>query len=460
MQDNEYIILGAGESGVGAAILAIKQGLPVFVSDSSKIKASFKTELEHYNIPYEEGGHSISRILSAHEVIKSPGIPDSAPLIRQLEEMGTPIISEIEFAYRYAGDSTMIAITGSNGKTTTTNWLCHTLHNAGLDVSMAGNVGVSLARQVATAPHAYYVIELSSFQLDHMYQFRAHIAILLNITPDHLDRYDHQMGLYARSKMRIIQNQQSSDYFISWAEDDWTQRLLRDLNMSSGRRLYFSTNAETPLGEATEGELAATYREGHLHFTLREPPVDLTEASLALPGKHNVQNALAVGCAAQALGISPEIIKSSLETFTNVSHRLELIARIDGVDYINDSKATNINSTWYALESMRTPTILILGGTDKGNDYNDLMPLVREKVVGLIYLTTDAAKLHRSFDTVIPRHEEVTSMRAAIEAARRMSKPGDTVLLSPACASFDLFANYEDRGDQFRAEVLSIAQHP
>lgn len=452
MQRNEYIILGAGESGVGAAILAQQQGLPVFVSDSGQIKPQYKAELEQYSIPYEEGGHTFSRILSAREVIKSPGIPDSAPLIRQLTEQQTPIISEIEFAYRYAGDSMMIAITGSNGKTTTTNWLYHTLHNAGLDVSMAGNVGTSLARQVALAPHAYYVIELSSFQLDHMYQFRAHIAILLNITPDHLDRYDHQMELYARAKMRITQNQEPTDYFISWIEDDWTQRLLKEPGMGAGRRIFFSTEA------SSDDAVVASSHNGQLRFALQEPVVELPETALALSGKHNVQNALAVGCATQALGVKPEIIRASLETFTNVPHRLEYIASIDGVDYINDSKATNINSTWYALESMRKPTILILGGTDKGNDYNDLMDLVKEKVVGLIYLTTDSAKLHRSFDSVIPRHEEVTSMRDAIAAARQMAKAGDTVLLSPACASFDLFTCYEDRGDQFRAEVLAIAQ--
>ena len=452
MQRNEYIILGAGESGVGAAILAQQKGLPVFVSDSGQIKPQYKAELEQYSIPYEEGGHTFARILSAKEVIKSPGIPDSAPLIRQLAEQQTPIISEIEFAYRYAGDSMMIAITGSNGKTTTTNWLYHTLHNAGLDVSMAGNVGTSLARQVALAPHAYYVIELSSFQLDHMYQFRAHIAILLNITPDHLDRYDHKMELYARAKMRISQNQQPTDYFISWIEDDWTQRLLQEPGMGAGRRIFFSTK-----GSADEAVVASSH-DGKIRFALQEPVVEMPESALALSGKHNVQNALAVGCAAQVLGVKPEVIQASLENFTNVPHRLEYIASIDGVDYINDSKATNINSTWYALESMRKPTILILGGTDKGNDYNDLMDLVKEKVVGLIYLTTDSAKLHRSFDSVIPRHEEVTSMRDAIATARQMAKAGDSVLLSPACASFDLFTCYEDRGDQFRAEVLAIAQ--
>lgn len=452
MQSNEYIILGAGESGVGAAILAQKQGLPVFVSDSGQIKPQYKEELEQYHIPYEEGGHTTSRILSAREIIKSPGIPDSAPLIRQLTAQGTSIISEIEFAYRYAEDSVMIAITGSNGKTTTTNWLYHTLHNAGLDVSMAGNVGTSLARQVALEPHAYYVIELSSFQLDHMYQFRAHIAILLNITPDHLDRYDHQMELYARAKMRITQNQQPSDYFISWIEDEWTQRLLQEPGMGAGRRLFFTTEP------SSSDAVVASSLDGQLRFSLREPELVMPESSLALSGKHNVQNALAVGCAAQALGVESDVIRASLETFTNVPHRLEYIASIDGVDYINDSKATNINSTWYALESMRTPTILILGGTDKGNDYNDLMELVKEKVVGLIYLTTDSAKLHRSFDTVIPRHEEVTSMRDAIAVARQMAKAGETVLLSPACASFDLFTCYEDRGDQFRAEVLALTQ--
>lgn len=452
MQRNEYIILGAGESGVGAAILAQQQGLPVFVSDSGQIKPQYKAELEQYSIPYEEGGHTFSRILSAREVVKSPGIPDSAPLIRQLMEQQTPIISEIEFAYRYAGDSVMIAITGSNGKTTTTNWLYHTLHNAGLDVSMAGNVGTSLARQVALAPHAYYVIELSSFQLDHMYQFRAHIAILLNITPDHLDRYDHKMELYARAKMRITQNQEPTDYFISWIEDDWTQQLLKEPGMGAGRRVFFSTEA------SSDDAVVASSHNGQIRFALQEPVAELPESALALSGKHNVQNALAVGCAAQVLGVKPEVIQASLENFTNVPHRLEYIASIDGVDYINDSKATNINSTWYALESMRKPTILILGGTDKGNDYNDLMDLVKEKVVGLIYLTTDSAKLHRSFDSVIPRHEEVTSMRDAIATARQMAKAGDTVLLSPACASFDLFTCYEDRGDQFRAEVLAIAQ--
>ena len=317
---------------------------------------------------------------------------------------------------------------------------------------MAGNVGTSLARQVALEPHAYYVIELSSFQLDHMYQFRAHIAILLNITPDHLDRYDHQMELYARAKMRITQNQQPSDYFISWIEDEWTQRLLKEPGMGAGRRLFFTTEP------SSSDAVVASSLDGQLRFSLRDPELVMPESSLALSGKHNVQNALAVGCAAQALGVESDVIRASLETFTNVPHRLEYVACVDGVKYINDSKATNINSTWYALESMRTPTILILGGTDKGNDYNDLMELVKEKVVGLIYLTTDSAKLHRSFDTVIPRHEEVTSMRDAIAVARQMAKAGETVLLSPACASFDLFTCYEDRGDQFRAEVLALTQ--
>ena len=445
------VVLGAGESGAGAAVLAKKEGFDVFVSDMSKINDKYKKVLDDHGIQWEEGHHTEELILNADEIIKSPGIPEKAPMIQKLMAQGTHIISEIEFAGRYT-HSKMICITGSNGKTTTTSLIYHIFKAAGYDAGLAGNIGRSLALQVAEDPHEYYIIELSSFQLDNMYDFRANIAILLNITPDHLDRYDHKMELYARAKMRITQNQEPTDYFISWIEDDWTQRLLKEPGMGAGRRIFFSTEA------SSDDAVVASSHNGQLRFALQEPVVEMPESALALSGKHNVQNALAVGCAAQALGVKPEIIRASLETFTNVPHRLEYIASIDGVDYINDSKATNINSTWYALESMRKPTILILGGTDKGNDYNDLMDLVKEKVVGLIYLTTDSAKLHRSFDSVIPRHEEVTSMRDAIVAARQMAKAGDTVLLSPACASFDLFTCYEDRGDQFRAEVLAIAQ--
>lgn len=453
MNQSEYIVLGAGESGVGAAILAQSQGFSVFVSDSGEIKPQYKAELEQYGIPYEERGHSTDRILAAREVIKSPGIPDTAPLICQIVEKGIPIISEIEFAARYAGDSVMIAITGSNGKTTTTNWLYHTLDKAGLDVSMAGNVGVSLARQVALAPHRYYVIELSSFQLDHMYQFHAHIAILLNITPDHLDRYDYRMELYAQAKMRITQNQIPSDYFISWAEDHWTQSLLAEGTYGDATRLYFTTKL---IDLHIDGRIAAQRQDGIISVQTKESKLTISQDELALAGMHNVQNAMAVIIAAQAIGVSDDIIVASLRDFVNVAHRLEPIATINDVKYINDSKATNVDSTWYALESMRTPTVLILGGTDKGNDYNDIMDLVKQKVVAMIYLTTDADKLHRSFDEVIPRHRQVFSMQEAIATAHEMARPGDTVLLSPACASFDLFKSYEDRGDQFRREVLAL----
>lgn len=441
------VVLGGGESGVGAAILAQKEGFDVFLSDQSKLKDRYREELNRYSIPYEEGGHTESEIFSATEVIKSPGIPNTAQMIKALYDRGIPVISEIEFAGRYS-QSTMIGITGSNGKTTTTNWLCHTLCKAGLDASMAGNVGYSLARQVAIDPHDYYVIELSSFQLDNMYDFRCHIAILLNITPDHLDRYNYDIREYASAKMRIVQNQTPEDYFIYWNEDAWIPSLIEKADQGKPTILSFST---------TDLRSRDAYLEENLlrvaPRNISQEEVILATRDLALSGLHNIQNAMAVGLASMALGISKDVILESLKDFTNVAHRLEKIEEVNGVLYINDSKATNVNSTWYALESMTRPVVLIIGGTDKGNDYTEILPWVKQKVKGLIFLTTDTVKLHSSFDSLKIPIRESTSMKDTICKAYEMAAPGDVVLLSPACASFDLFQNYEDRGHQFSQEV-------
>lgn len=446
----KIVVLGGGESGVGAAILAQQKGFEVWLSDKSLLKDKYREELEQYSIPYEEGKHTESIIFSATEVIKSPGIPDTLPMIKALREQGIPVISEIEFAGRYSS-SKMIGITGSNGKTTTTNWLCHTLQKAGLDASMAGNVGKSLARQVALEPHDYYVIELSSFQLDGMYDFHCHVSILLNITPDHLDRYGYEVANYASSKMRILQNQTPQDYFIYWNEDLRTPSLLEKRTEKSPILLPFSTQNNP------QQSVAAHLDNSRLVVNAQElAPFQIALQDLALSGLHNVQNAMAVVLASLALGVSEEVIQTALRDFTNVAHRLERVETIDGVLYINDSKATNVNSTWYALESMTRPVVLLIGGTDKGNDYSEIMPWVQEKVKAMILLTLDTDKLHKVFDAVVPEIEEATSMKEAIEKARRMAQEGDVVLLSPACASFDLFANYEDRGEQFCREVRRL----
>ena len=438
------VILGAGESGAGAAVLAKKQGFDTFVSDMSQIKDKYKKMLDERDIPWEEGHHTESLILNADEVIKSPGIPNDAPLILKLKEQGTPIISEIEFAGRYT-QAKMICITGSNGKTTTTSLIYHIFKKAGLNVGLAGNIGQSLAFQVAECNYDYYVIELSSFQLDNMYKFHANIAVLMNITPDHLDRYGYQMQNYVDAKFRIIQNQTDADAFIFWNDDPVIQRELHKYGIHGH---YY------PFAEKREEGLAAFVEENKVYFT--EPiAFNMEQEELALTGTHNLFNSMAAGISANIAGIRKECIREALNDFKGVEHRLEKVCRVRGV-YINDSKATNVNSCWYALQSMKTKTVLILGGKDKGNDYNEIADLVREKCSGLIFMGLHNEKLHDFFDGFGLPIVDVQSMKDAVDAAYQMAKKGETVLLSPCCASFDLFKSYEDRGDQFKKYVREL----
>ena len=440
------VILGAGESGTGAAVLAKKQGFDVFVSDLSAIKQSYKDILDKYGISYEEKQHTEELILSANEIIKSPGIPDKVSIIKKIKERNIPIISEIEFGGRYT-NAKLICITGSNGKTTTTMLTYHILKSAGLNVGLAGNVGDSFALQVAEKNYDYYVIELSSFQLDGMYDFKADIAILLNITPDHLDRYNYEMQNYVDSKLRILQNQTEKDSFIYWQDDPIISKEIDKLKPSV--TLY-------PLAEKKQDETKA-YTESKTIIT--ETPngkFTMEEELVALTGTHNLYNSLASGIAAKLLDIKDENIRQSLSDFKGVEHRLEKVARVRGVEYINDSKATNVNSCWYALQSMKTPTVLILGGTDKGNDYKEIESLVLEKCHALIFLGVDNSKLHAYFDGKIDVILDADSMKKAVEQAYSIAKKGDTVLLSPCCASFDLFQNYEDRGKQFKECVCNL----
>jgi len=440
------VILGAGESGTGAAVLAKKQGFDVFVSDLSAIKQSYKDILDKYGISYEEKQHTEELILSANEIIKSPGIPDKVSIIKKIKERNIPIISEIEFGGRYT-KAKLICITGSNGKTTTTMLTYHILKSAGLNVGLAGNVGDSFALQVAEKNYDYYVIELSSFQLDGMYDFKADIAILLNITPDHLDRYNYEMQNYVDSKLRILQNQTEKDSFIYWQDDPIISKEIDKLKPSV--TLY-------PLAEKKQDETKA-YTESKTIIT--ETPngkFTMEEELVALTGTHNLYNSLASGIAAKLLDIKDENIRQSLSDFKGVEHRLEKVARVRGVEYINDSKATNVNSCWYALQSMKTPTVLILGGTDKGNDYKEIESLVLEKCHALIFLGVDNSKLHAYFDGKIDVILDADSMKKAVEQAYSIAKKGDTVLLSPCCASFDLFQNYEDRGKQFKECVCNL----
>ncbi len=442
---SRIVILGAAESGAGAAVLAKKEGFDVFVSDMSTIKDRYKAQLEAHKIDWEEGHHSIEKILNADEIIKSPGIPDTAPVIRQARERGIHIISEIEFAGRYT-DSKMICITGSNGKTTTTSLIYHIFKDAGYDVGLAGNIGRSLALQVAEEPHAYYVIELSSFQLDNMYDFKADIAILLNITPDHLDRYDNCMQNYVDAKMRITQNQTEADSFIYWNDDPIIQRELAKYDIRAIQYPFSLLKEKGSIGYIEEGK----------YIIERPTPFNMEQEELSLSGVHNIYNSLAAGIASNIAGIRKECIRKSLSDFPGVEHRLERVATVKGVTYINDSKATNVDACWYALESMTTPTILIIGGKDKGNDYAPIMDLVRKKCAGLVFLGADNAKLHGAFDSLGLPIADTHSMRDCVEACYRMSQPGYTVLLSPCCASFDLFKNMEDRGEQFKTLVRSL----
>ncbi|MCQ2348822.1 MAG: UDP-N-acetylmuramoyl-L-alanine--D-glutamate ligase [Paludibacteraceae bacterium] len=446
------VILGAGESGAGAAILAQQKGFDVFVSDMGDIKPEYQALLNEHHICFESGQHTSSLILNADEVIKSPGIPLNAPLIQQLVAQGTPILSEIEFAARYT-HAKMICITGSNGKTTTTSLIYDMLHRAGLDVGLAGNIGNSLALQVAHEDHAYYVIELSSFQLDNMYDFRADIAILLNITPDHLDRYDFQFQNYVNAKFRITQNQTPKEAFIYWSEDPVIDREIARIQPQA--TLYpFGSNPHNMA--YTDGKNMLVAAESDIE------PLTIGLDELSLRGKHNQLNSMAASLAAQILHIKNDVIRESLTQFAGVEHRLQYVATVRGVRYINDSKATNVNSCWYALESMTTPTVLILGGKDKGNDYSEIDDLVREKCHTLVFMGLHNEKLHEHFDgfTDSAAHPltiiDTNNLHDAVQACYQAAHEGDTVLLSPCCASFDLFRSYEDRGHQFMAAVRAL----
>lgn len=447
-QRKTMVVLGGGESGVGAAVLAKDKGWKVFLSDYGKIADRYSRVLDEEGIEWEQGGHTMERILEADEVVKSPGIADTTPVVKALKEKGINIISEIEFAGRYT-DAKMICITGSNGKTTTTLLTHHILTDAGVDAGLAGNVGKSLALQVARDPHAVYVIELSSFQLDNMYDFKADIAILLNITPDHLDRYDHKMANYVDAKFRILQNMTSDDAFIYWPDDPVVaEKLAR--TPTDARRYPFADHA----GDG----LAAFADNGSISITTPATSLTMPVAELSLRGVHNLYDSLAAATAACLMGVEAGEVRRALGNFKSVEHRLEPAGDVDGVHYINDSKATNVNSTWYALGSMPEGryTILILGGTDKGNDYSEILPLVRDKVKAIVAMGVDNAKIVDFFSGEVDHLSDTGSLDEALSECRRLARPGDTVLLSPCCASFDLFKNYEQRGELFKAAVAKM----
>lgn len=449
------VVLGAGESGVGAAILGKDKGMDVWVSDSGSIRDKYKKELESEDIPYEENGHNRTRVLEADLVVKSPGIPLTAPLVMELTEKGVPVVSEIEFASRYT-DARMICITGSNGKTTTTMLTHHILTNAGIDASLAGNIGYSLARQVARSPKPVYVIELSSFQLDNMYDFHADIAVLLNITPDHLDRYNHSMEAYGEAKLRIGRNQRPQDAFIYWASDPWTLRLL-DRLPGEATRFPFDDAALSPDTDSGNAGIPAAYRTGDgIIVKAGGAELRMPVAELALRGRHNLYNSLAAATVGLLMGVTPDVVRSAMHSFSPVEHRLEPAGCINGAEYINDSKATNVDSTFYALEAMTRPVILILGGKDKGNDYSQIEKLVVEKVKAVVCMGVDNSKLLKFFTGKVPEIADTHSLQDAMQACLSLSKEGDVVLLSPACASFDLFSSYEDRGRQFKNAVKSL----
>ena len=436
--------MGAGESGCGAAVLAKKLGFDVFVSDFGTIADKYKQMLDEKEIAWEEKQHTEEIILSAGEIIKSPGIPNEAPIIVKIKNAGIPIISEIEFAGRYTR-AKMVCITGSNGKTTTTSLIYHIFREAGLNVGLAGNIGKSLALQVAEGDKDYYIVELSSFQLDNMYEFRANVAVLMNITPDHLDRYGYDMQNYVDAKLRILQNQEPGDAFVFWNDDPI---IKKELSKYKHGKLY-------SFAESNHEDAAAYTEAEKLVFT--EPaPFNMELEELSLTGKHNLYNSMAAGISANVAGIRKETIREALSTFAGVEHRLEKVAKVNGVEYINDSKATNVNSCWYALQSMKTKTILILGGKDKGNDYSEIAELVKEKCCGLIFLGADNSKLHQFFDGFGLPIADTSSMQECVQTAYNMAQKGETVLLSPCCASFDLFKSYEDRGRQFKEYVCKL----
>ncbi len=443
---NKIVILGAGESGIGAAILAQQKGYAVFVSDFGKIKEKYKNTLSEYNLEFEEERHSEEKILNAEIVVKSPGIPDGAPIVQKLKNRKIPVISEIEFAGRFNTAKT-ICITGSNGKTTTTLLTYFILKNAGVNAGMAGNVGKSFARQVAEEKHDVYVIELSSFQLDGMFDFRADISVLLNITPDHLDRYHYNMQEYTDSKFRIIQNQRENDFFIYCADDETIQNELLKKKIKP---------VQIPFTQSEPPKTGAGILEENMIINYKKKQFNMSILDLSLQGKHNVYNSMAAGIASMVYEIRNEQLRESLAGFEGVEHRLESFLKVHGIEFVNDSKATNVNSTWYALETIGKPIVWIAGGIDKGNDYSIIKPLVREKVKAIVCLGKDNRKLHEAFGGILKNIVDAASMEEAVKASYYLARNGDTVLLSPACASFDLFENYEDRGKQFKEQVRDL----
>jgi UDP-N-acetylmuramoylalanine--D-glutamate ligase len=446
----DIIILGSGESGVGAAKLAVQQGLSVFVSDGGTIKDAHKAELDSLAVPYEQGVHTTEIITGSKEIIKSPGIGENAEIVKAARAANVPIISEIEFGYRYKGDSKIVAITGSNGKTTTTSLTYHIFSTAGYDVSMCGNIGKSFTRQIAEEPTQWYIIEVSSFQLDDIKNFKPNIAVLLNITPDHLDRYEYQFANYVASKFRIAMNQGNDDFFIVNADD---ATIMDKINQISNRTkiLYFTMDNKNK--DITP---SATVKDMNLHIDVNGELISMPTSDLNIPGQHNLYNSMASGISARLAEIRKEKVRDAFGTFNSLEHRLEVVANVKGVTYVNDSKATNMNSVWYALESVKTPIVLILGGVDKGNDYEEIMQLVKNKVRAIICLGLDNSKIHEAFGALNIPIVDADSAKAAVDHAYAMSERGDTVLLSPACASFDLFRNYEDRGTQFKEAVKSL----
>lgn len=444
---SRLVILGAGESGIGTALLGKQKGYEVFVSDGGAVKEKYKDELEKHGITYEAGQHTADKILNADEVMKSPGIPEKNELVKKIRQKGIPVISEIEFAYRYIGSSKIIGITGSNGKTTTTSLIWHICKQGGLDVALVGNIGYSFAKQVAEDPKPWYVAEISSFQLDDIKTFRPDLAILTNITEDHLDRYDYKFENYINSKFRITMNQNQNDFFI-YCEDDPVTMEHINRRVINANPLPFTMNREINRGAFIKNNMM-TVQTGN-------EKMQMSIYDFALKGKHNQYNTMAAGIASATVGIRKEKIREAIQSFETLSHRMEPVLTVRGVEFVNDSKATNVNSTWYALESMTKPTILIIGGVDKGNDYSLLLDLVKEKVKAIVCMGVDNRKIHEAFQSVSPVIVNTASAQEAVYASFRLANKGDVVLLSPACASFDLFKNYEDRGDQFKQAVKEL----
>jgi len=445
--DKKLVILGAGESGIGAALLAKQKGFDVFVSSDADIKKEWKDQLISNAIDYEEGGHNEGKILEANEVIKSPGIPDSKEIIKKIKAKGIQVISEIEFAYRFKGESKVIAITGSNGKSTTTALTYHILNEAGLSCAMVGNIGISFAKQVALEPKDVYVVEISSFQLDDIITFKPDVAVLLNITEDHLDRYDYKFENYIKSKFNIIKNQTEQDVFIYCYDDEVIMTYMKQ-HLISPNPLPFSMSKQLPQG--------AFITDAEMHLKWKQEEVKMSVEDFAIKGKHNQYNTMAAGLASVVMDIRKEKIRDAIATFESLEHRMESAGVIKGVEFINDSKATNVNSTWFALESMAKPVILILGGVDKGNDYSLIMELVKEKVKAIVCMGTDNRKIHEAFGKQVELIVNTESAKDAVQSAFHFANKGDVVLLSPACASFDLFKNYEDRGKQFKDAVKEL----